>query len=303
MKVFGRLSFAGFVLACSVSTSGGRIEAAHAQDTTRTYMQPAWSPDGRWIAFVARPASAPGQADLYVVRSDGSQLRQVTDSPAWELRPSWSPDSRQLAFMSGDPREGWRLGLINVDGTHRRELPVSAGNVSSPSFAPRGGLIALEVGRGESTAVYTMRADGTDARALTPSTGRHAFPVWSPDGRTILYSYRLSRSGHWQLWTMNRDGSTPKQLTTEAADDAEFSPGGALIAFSSDRSGSRYEVFLMNADGTGQRSLTAGIEGSASAPAFSPDGKRIAFSLFRDGRSSIWVMDADGSNIHELVGS
>jgi TolB protein len=192
--------------------------------------------------------------------------------------------------------------MINVDGSGRREIPMPGSNVARPMFSPDGKRLAVAIGSGDSIAIHTVAIDGSGARALTSSEGSHAMPAWSPDGTKLLYSYRSSRAGHWHLFVINRNGEDRKQLSTDAGDDGSFSPDGSRIVFASDRVRSRYEVWIMNADGSGQRSLTEQVDGSSSAPKFSPDGRRIVFSVFKDGRSSLWVMEADGSGARPLAG-
>ena len=109
-----------------------------------------------------------------------------------------------------------------------------------------------------------------------------------------------------QILTMNSDGSGPQKLDVQGYDPA-WSPDGAKIAFARSTgraaSGTGYnaEIYIMDADGSGQTSLTSGAK--SSQPAFSPDGEKIAFVTNRDGNDEIYVMNADGSGQENLTKS
>ena len=155
--------------------------------------------------------------------------------------------------------------------------------------------------------IYVVNADGSGQRRLTRSTVRDSHPVWSPDGRRIAFE------SNWQLWVMNADGSGQRRLTRNGRSplhnfNPEWSPDGQRIVFERGRRqrdpcsacpGSwGFEVYVMNADGSGQQRLT---RGTGSQPHWSPDGRRIAFVTKRDGNSDIYVMNADGSGQRNLT--
>ena len=179
----------------------------------------AWSPDGRKLAFLTEGGCGQFCFNLYVVRSDGSGLRNLTSKlaagggpgagPASD--PAWSPDGRKLAFV--------RLNA----------------SLGSP--------------------IYVVKADGSGLRNLTPKpVGAYAAPAWSPDGRKIAFV--SDRDGNSEVYVMNANGSGQRNLTRNPAYDADpaWSPDGRKIAFVSNRDGS-YGVYVMNADGSGQRRL------------------------------------------------
>ena len=154
--------------------------------------------------------------------------------------------------------------------------------------------------------IYVANADGTNEQRLTftdavsgclptdlrcPPTGNNLMPEWSPNGRQIAFG--SDRSGVFQVYVMNDDGSDLRQLTTEGGAMPAWSPDGHRIAYTFP-SGAN-DVFAINTDGTGLVNLTNHPAADAR-PDWSPDGRHIAFNSNRDGNPEIYVMNADGSN-------
>ena len=163
---------------------------------------PMWSPDGRTIAFMRDLYSAGvgkgQQYDLFIMKADGSNQRNLTDHPALDVKPSWSPDGRHLAFTSS--RSGrWEIHIMDILSGSVKQLTDSAkrdGYAGSPDWSPNGKQIAYELAlRGQGRHIYIMDADGKNAKPLTkaaqlliPGQAIMRFaPLWSPDGQQILY--------------------------------------------------------------------------------------------------------------------
>ncbi|CAN5301255.1 hypothetical protein BH20ACT5_BH20ACT5_01660 [soil metagenome] len=142
-------------------------------DTAGENTTPTWSPDGRFIMFVS---DRTGNHDLFVVRSDGTGLRQVTDTPGvQEANPDWSPDGRRIAY----------------DVCRSTTYPCAG---VTPNFE-----------------IMTARPDGSNRQRLTFVEGIDTNPSWSPDGTQLVF--HSSRAGFSHLWTMDADGSNQTQLT------------------------------------------------------------------------------------------
>ena len=161
--------------------------------------------------------------------------------------------------------------------------------------------------------IYTVDPAGSGQTRLTNDYISH-FPVWSPDGQTILFvkSWDEFRIGtRSEIHKMNPDGSAVTQLTTGTLDfQPTWSHDGRRIAFTSLRdeldpnncraAGCNWEIYVMNADGSGETRLT-NSPGSDSGLSWSPDGTRIAFTTSRDGNSEIYTMNADGNGLVRLT--
>ena len=200
---------------------------------------PAWSPDGRRIAFTS---DRDGNNEIYVMNDDGTGVTRLTNSPAFDWEPSWSPDDQRIAFTSN--RDGnWELYSTLAPSP----LGTSAG----------------------------VNADGSNIVRLTNSAAYDWQPAWSPDGKTIAFT--SDRDGHWQIYVMNVDGTNVRRLTNSAGDDRDpaWSPDGQRLAFVSTRDRA-WEIYTMRPDGSSIIRLTHS-ETINQSPSWSPDGKRIVY--------------------------
>jgi TolB protein len=137
----------------------------------------------------------------------------------------------------------------------------------------------------------------------------NAYPDWSPDGSKL--AFQSNRTGKFQIYVMNADGTNVVRLTNNAGVDVgpHFSPDGSKIVFSSERDGSP-EIYVMNADGSKQTRLTK-LNVDTSHPSWSPDGTRIIFCSNKDTPDrgldwwdqyhDIYTMRADGSDIRRVT--
>jgi Tol biopolymer transport system component len=163
-----------------------------------------------------------------------------------------------------------------------------------------GGRIAYALDVDGRPQIYMMNVDGSGKTRLTHSSGEDSYPVWSPDGGSILY--HSNREGNnFDIYRMNPDGSGITKLTNDprASTFPDWAPDGSQIVFQSKREGSR-QIYVMHADGSHQTRLTDDPT-NAYHPSWSPDGSRIAFVSERDGNPEINLMNPDGSHQTRLT--
>ena len=261
---------------------------------------PVWSPDGRRLAFVRVRG---GRSDIYVVDADGGGLRRLAHAIAFRpmpgapssgfaANPTWSPDGGRIAFMSN--RDGTDdIFVVNADGSGLRNLTRSQGN-------------------------RTRIWHGREHKRIFWSSPDEQ---WSPDGRKIVFRSERERPSaseraacrprcrRDEIFVINVDGSGLRRLTDNWRSDGApvWSPDGRKLLFlrsSWDSAHASGDVYVMNADGSGQRNVTPSVRyplATHSAPAWSPDGRKILFVSNRGGNGEVYTMNADGSGLRKLT--
>lgn len=263
---------------------------------------PAWSPDGRRIAFVSE-----SDREVWVMNRDGSGQRRLTrlsgDVSSFNDAddPAWAPDGRRIAFGSGR-----HLYTVSADGTSPRRLTEMPADADSPSWAPDGRRIAFHTHAFGRDAIYVINADGANRRRLTPKGLFAGGPAWSPDGRRILFWRRKGDlvSHVLSVNVINANGTGLRQLSEAGqGGHAAWSPDGRRIAFARGaRLGVDFTVSVMSTDGGGETRVSQ-IGTVADQPAWSPDGRRIAFRAhLSEGRAGgIYVVNDDGTGQRKLT--
>ena len=227
---------------------------------------PTWSPDGSRIAFQSDrtdpdPNDDVAIQDIFTMRSDGSDVRRITDSVGDNEKPDWSPDGRSLIFVSdrADYPNGVGLYRIRSDGSgglkRLTHLPSGSEWQELARYSPDGKWIEYTEYRVPSStnpdpytdesALMIARADGSDARQVTPWAIGAADADWSPDGHRLVFAARLASNAYIQsILVVDSDGTHLQQLThddglTGGGDNVRYqesfnsvwSPDGTRILF------------------------------------------------------------------------
>lgn len=177
---------------------------------------PAWSPDGRHIAFTQ-------SGSIFIVAADGSNARKIEGPPDSSFYPAWSPDGSQIAFVARGAVT-WEIFAVELgSGSVRQLTRTTEENISSqgPAWSPDGSQIAFDRVRDGNFDIYVINADGTGMVQLTHDQGVDARPAWSPDGRSIVFHSTRDRpagaSGddrsYLELYVMSANGSNVRRLT------------------------------------------------------------------------------------------
>jgi len=257
---------------------------------------PAWSPDGTQIGFVK------GNAGVFLISSQGGAERKVSDS-SLQSSVAWMPDGKSLALPErASGKEPYRVVLVSLASGARRPLTVPPPGIlgdHDPAISPDGKNLCFVrwlAGSGASD-LYVMPTDGGEPRRLTSDGVWIYSPVWTPDGREIVFS--SNRSGGQNLWRIPAAGGKPKRLDfvqgeVRSAAFATLGPDKSVrIAYSA----SVFDDNIWRLDlthGDRPKPVVASMARDWS-PQFSPDGNRMAFSSDRSGSFEIWVSRADGS--------
>lgn len=222
-------------------------------------------------------------------------LLSVAAVPAGAVVPR-APGNGLIAYDS-DRTGDYLIYTMNPDGSNQTQLTTDWSEF--PSFSPDGTKIAYD----DDYDIWVMDANGVNQTNLTNGTGRNRMASWSPDGSKIAFVSDRSGGSHtWHVWVMGSDGSSPVDLTPKCnatCTQPAFSPDGTKIAYTANlNSATSYDLWIMNADGTGKKKV---FTGNSSWPAWSPSGTRIAI-VWRIGRSDqLWTIKPSGRGARFLV--
>jgi TolB protein len=274
----------------------GDRQSSRLTDGAKKEDSPTWSPDSRHLYFVSDRGGTP---DLWRFtigkdgRSEGAP-QQVTAGIEM-LRASLSTDGQKLAFSKGrtirnifktpllaDRPAAWVDAVqLTYDEAECETLDVS-----------RDGRLLISSDRSGNWDLYLMSASGGDLLQLTTNPGVDAGPRWSPDGREVVFY--STRSGHREVWIMPIDGGPARQLTRGEAESRypAWSPTGGEIIMA--------EVGLTVSPVQGGRVRRLTDSSLDTYPDCSPDGRWVAFTSLREGKSRPWLISAAGGTPQQL---
>jgi Tol biopolymer transport system component len=285
-------------------------------------LSPAWSPDGRTIAFL-RVFSVTKASLLLMPSLDSGPVRQLAEvaAPTWTYEGlkslAWSPDGNWLAVSDGSsPNSPKCLYLISVHTGEKRRLtlPPAAYDDFDPAFSPdmRRLVFVRYSGRWAGDLhLLSLSKDLSplgDPKRLTFHNRRIGTPVWTRDGRALLFA-RYEFAGAHSLWRMilsDPPKVAPLPIPADNSATLALSAKGNRLVYTRDTSQSNIwgiEIPSSPRSVDLKRTPRPWISSSAEQenPQFSPDGRRIAFQSNRSGYLEIWVADRDGSHPRQLT--
>jgi TolB protein len=237
--------------------------------------------------------------EIYISDYDGANQRRITVNRQLNITPVWSPDGRAIAYTSY--RRGFPDIYVALIYQGTQQTPTNGrGHNFLPAYSPDGTRMAFMSNRDGNPEIYVMNVDGSNVRRLTNHPRIDVTPTWSPSGTQIAFT--SDRSGSPQIYIMGADGTNVRRLTTAEsyADRPTWSPAPFNeIAFAG-RTGPGYDIKVYDLASGQTKQITFG-EGSNESPAYSPNGRHLAFVSTRGGRSNIYTIGRDGRGIRQIT--
>jgi len=258
---------------------------------------------GSHIYFVRQQGQ---NKEIWKMDPDGQNQAELTHFNSLSIQPAISPDGARLAFTSyvhGNPG----IFVFSVDPV--RDLRFynqrGASVTETPTFTPDGKQIifASSTGSGHCCRIYLANLDGSNLRPISSSSAIEVEPKVNPKTGAEI-AFVSGRSGPQQIYRMNMDGADVERLSdgTGEASNPAWHPDGQALAFAWTRgfATGAFNIFVMDVASRKYQQLTHG-EGRNENPSWAPDGKHITFMSTRSGRSQIWSMLADGTQLQQLT--
>ena len=304
------LVYTYYSLLSIISVKGGKPEEIQLPFGFRTALLsgPAWSPDGKRIAFTQHHDHNKLKSTIWTLNPDGSNAIKITDCNFFSDNPVWSSDGRRLFFVSnmgGGSNDIWWLAIEaggKPSGSAKCLMP--GVNVSAMALSPDGTrLVFSKVVRRSNIWSIPIVDDHTftleEAEQVTFENHSITNLDVSPDGKWIAFS--SNRRGNADIWIMNKKTKELRQLTTNKATDTmpNWSPDGKSIVFQSDRNGNN-DIFRKPVAGGITLQLTSHHRGDFY-PKWSPKGDEIVFSSSRNQKFQTHVIPGSGGDLRILA--
>jgi len=245
---------------------------------------------GLLLAFACGGGGPEGEETTPTIGASATAPAASVTPPSGDNEPAG-----KIAFISFRDvnRE---IYLINADGSGETNLTKDPGNDFNPDWSPDGSTIVFVSDRGDDVDLYTMDADGSDVRRLTTQGGGLS-PRWSPDGSQIAFA----RGG--DIWVMNADGSDERLVLADEPEETAAPCRAGMFPGGWSPDGSRISYYSASVSRAQGQACTVAVDGSdvqvvvdipsvySVEPAWSPDGKYLAFRSIRDGNHDIYIVD------------
>jgi len=244
---------------------------------------------GSKIAFTAK---GKGTSAIYAMDFDGANAYSVSRNSSTNILPAWSPSGGELAYTSF-MRSNPDLYVAPAGGGRPKKISGQRGMNTGASWSPDGRQIAVTLSKDGNPEIYVINAsDGSVVRRITNDKAIDTSPAWSPDGSQIAFV--SDRNGGPQIFVVSASGGAARQVSFNGSYNTTptWSPkaGKHIIAYTT-REGGTYDIVTLDIDSKAMVRITQNA-GSNEEPAFSPNGRAIAFARAGQG---VFIANADGT--------
>jgi TolB protein len=245
--------------------------------------------------------------EIYIADYDGANQRRITSTTTLNITPVWAPDGQAIAYTSYRPSAGsssfstYQDLVVSWLYVGKRDEPTHGSPSNQnylPAWSPDGSKIAFTSNRDGNPEIYVMNRDGSGLRRMTYNPAIDVTPTWSPNGNQLAWV--SDRTGSPKIYIMNADGTGQRLLITDYCDRPTWSTEPFNEIAYAARTGPGYDIKIYDFSTGETHRITDGI-GSNESPAFSPNGRHIAFTSTRSGKSEIFTVDRDGNNLRQIT--
>jgi Tol biopolymer transport system component len=290
-----------------VQRVGGRNPVLVAGDPNRDELWPAFSPDGKQIAF----SDGRGNGGIFVVGATGESVHRLTD---FGSNPAWSPDGQQIVFSTEQVRDPYDRATISalwtVDVNGGAPKKIDAGDAIQPAWSPSGKRIAFWQAPGGLRDLVTIPAAGGAHVMLTSDAAVDWAPTWSPDGAFIYFA--SDRGGSMGIWRIGVDENTgnatgaPETVVSGvdlAMDLPHLSADGRSLVFRSKIESVNPAAIAFDpvTERAGEVRLLQHRTGKLMPISASHDGKWLALNSMFESRQNVFIMRPDGTELTRLT--
>ncbi len=238
---------------CLVNVDGTGL--AQLSDIQASNYYPVFHPQGGALLF---SSNRNGAFDLYLLSFDERQLLQITHNVGNVVSPDYSPDGRQIVFTNLAKDGTSSIWIANADGLNPHLVYAGINTIVATNWSPDGETIAYAMSRGivNEYEIFLMDKNGKNNHQISQGMlGIGGSIDWSPDGKYLLiYAGPVGDKDIFRIEIATGDSTQLTHGGNNAA--ASYSPDGRFIAFNSLRNDDQADIYIMNADGTGERQLT-----------------------------------------------
>jgi TolB protein len=238
--------------------------------------------------------------EIYIADYDGANQRRITVNRALNITPTWAPDGRSIAYTSY--ARGFPTLFISFIYEGRRDEPTRGSTQNwLPAWSPDGTTIAFTSNRDGNPELYVMNRDGGGMRRLTNHPAIDTTPTWSPTG--VQVAFTSDRSGPPAIYLVGSDGLNLRRISRVQdgyCDRPTWSPAPFNELAFVCRTGPGYDIKIFDFATDETRQITFG-EGSNESPAYSANGRHLAFTSTRAGRVQVFTVGRDGKNVRQVT--